>query len=398
MNIRFSFILVLLICINCNSNFGLLPGGEVLTNVEELVLKIGTIEEFSGNEAMLTSPFAVAVTGQNDIMIVDSNIVRVYDQSGVRMEPFGGITQRPGGIINVRRIWINPSGYITVFGGNFGSIAQYYRPDLSFMEMKSYFSNPPYQAILKSELRTAIRLENALIIDEAKRLFTVHTRSNNTFSSGGRDVFILYESEKKFSAIARYPQTRRVPEVGEQGYDFLGVLLLDVLPGNRIAYMHSFHDSNTDETGSSYSIKIQSLENLETKLVTRNYSPVEINWIPEEFSEEYKLKYPFDYVRSKSQQDAIKKYLDEKKYKTSLQKILTDNEYIFAFTYTVNKNNATLVDVFNADSGEYVQSAYFRYVPEVIKNGYYYRINDLRFEGKRSVVEKYKIDPAVYGK
>lgn len=398
MKIRFSFILVLLAGINCNSNFGFLPGGEVLTNVDELVLKIGTIEEFSGDEAMLTNPFSIAVTGQNDIMIVDSNIVRVYDKSGSRKEPFGGITQRPGGIINVRRIWINPSGYITVFGGNFGFIAQYYRPDLSFMEMKSYFSNPPYLDILKSELRTAIRLENVFNIDETNKLFTVHTRSNNTFSSTGRDVFIIYESEEKFSTIARYSQTRRVPEAGEQGYDFLGVMLLDVLPGNRIAYMHSFHDSRTDDSGSSYSIKIQSLENLETKNVTRNYSPVEINWIPEEFSEEYKFKYPFEYIRSKGQQDEIKKYLDEKKYKTPLQKILTDDEYIFAFTYTVNKNNETLVDVFNAGSGEYVQSAYFQYVPEVIKNGYYYRINDLRFEGKRSVVEKYKIDPAVYGK
>jgi len=79
-----------------------------------------------------------------------------------------------------------------------------------------------------------------------------------------------------------------------------------------------------------------------------------------------------------------------------LQRIITDNYFIFAVTYEYNEGKGYLVDIFNSSSREYLRSAYFPFIPDFLKNGYAYRLktgSDIFPE-----VEKYKVNPAVYGK
>ena len=74
----------------------------------------------------------------------------------------------------------------------------------------------------------------------------------------------------------------------------------------------------------------------------------------------------------------------------------TDGKFIFAFTYEYVKGKGIIVDVFDSEKEEYICSVYFPFEYPVIKNGYAYEpgINEEGF----TVVEKYKLDPAVYGK
>lgn len=75
--------------------------------------------------------------------------------------------------------------------------------------------------------------------------------------------------------------------------------------------------------------------------------------------------------------------------------LLVDRRYIFAIFRTNTANNDYLIDIFDADSKEYVNSAIFPFVPLVIKNGCAYTI--AKNEEGFAVVEKYKINPVVYG-
>ena len=60
------------------------------------------------------------------------------------------------------------------------------------------------------------------------------------------------------------------------------------------------------------------------------------------------------------------------------------------------ENKGRIVDVFDADSGEYITSACFPFLPFPIINGYIFKEEENE-EGFK-VFNKYKIDPAVYGK
>lgn len=57
------------------------------------------------------------------------------------------------------------------------------------------------------------------------------------------------------------------------------------------------------------------------------------------------------------------------------------------------------MDVFDADAGRYICSAFFPYTwGSKIRNGYFYKFNDYRQEEVYPLVEKYRIDPRVYGR
>ena len=77
-----------------------------------------------------------------------------------------------------------------------------------------------------------------------------------------------------------------------------------------------------------------------------------------------------------------------------VRKILTDNEIIFVFSYTKNELGATYTDIFNSESGKYIASSYFNFIPDRILNGYAYRLKTS--ESDFPVVEKFKLSPVLY--
>ena len=94
--------------------------------------------------------------------------------------------------------------------------------------------------------------------------------------------------------------------------------------------------------------------------------------------------------------------LKEAKYHPAVKNLLTDGDYIFVFTHERVENEGHIVDVIDSRTGERISRAYFPfgadpiYETMVIKNGYAYRITNNKDGFK--IVEKYKIDPAVYRK
>ena len=77
-----------------------------------------------------------------------------------------------------------------------------------------------------------------------------------------------------------------------------------------------------------------------------------------------------------------------------VRKILTDGEIIFVFTFVKDEFGATFTDIFNAESGQYIASVYFSFIPDRILGGYAYRLKTS--ESDFPVVEKFKLSPVLY--
>jgi len=370
---------------------------EPLTDVLTLELTFGADENVLNEKFLLAIPYGIEVNYQNDILVLDENWVKVYNSAGKGETTFGGPGQGPGEFSSrVLRIWISPNGYLTIFGGSTGFTAHYFRPDYTFIKRINYGHNPPYEELMNSYNFYPSRPEIVFNIGEAERVYAIDSRYiDDRITTDRRKIFLFYETADTLITLANYMQSKIVPGSVAQ-FEFLGDLKVDLLPDNRIVYLHTFHDSKISETEAYYTITIISLNNMKKSFITHRYIPVEIEWEPYQYTDEEKEKYPVDYKRYKEEIKRNYEYFAERKFRASLQSILTDNKYIFAFTYHKNDKNETLADIFDGDAGEYINSAYFPIVPRVIKNSDAYMI--AKNEEGFYVIEKYKINPAVYGK
>jgi len=186
---------------------------------------------------------------------------------------------------------------------------------------------------------------------------------------------------------------------------FRGKLLCTVT-GNKLALMYGYTDKSFREAQHFYSIHVVLLDDYQETILEHTYDPVPI---PESLISYYKDHPPvpignflgsegLEAIRKafEESREIIFKMIEEDKYMPPVQQLLSDRNHIFAFTHTMNEQGAVLVDIFDINELTYECSAWFPVLMDVIKNGYAYRINKPADEFP--VIEKYRIDPAVYGK
>ena len=93
--------------------------------------------------------------------------------------------------------------------------------------------------------------------------------------------------------------------------------------------------------------------------------------------------------------------LKEKEYYPAVKQVFTDGNYVFVFTHAKKKGAGHFVDVFDGERQKYLRSVYISLDPREIQSiagGYIYKFNDWQNSGEFPSIEKYRIDPAVYGK
>ena len=156
-------------------------------------------------------------------------------------------------------------------------------------------------------------------------------------------------------------------------------------------------DCNMEPQDSTYTITTLSLTDSRKTQFTHRYTPAPLIYDEKRATEELKAINPVLYNRQSTYDRIIEQAYTERKYAASLRNLFTDTNSIFAITNFKNDTGEFLTDVFNADTGEYIASAYLPY--GFVKNGYLYRINENYAQKKEQpVIEKYKLNPAVYGK
>jgi len=247
------------------------------------------------------------------------------------------------------------------------------------------------------QLRPSI-ITSAYHLNPNEHIYKTYASKIDPSHTSSDEKLLVYEKNGSIRVLARYTGSDRA-RTGQSRRQIvsLGGLYAGMLPGNRIVYLHAYHDSEITNSGANYSLTVLSLDNLEKKILTHTYSPTEIEWSPQEYSSELIEQFPNEYADALAIDAATEALIDKRKYNVPVSNLLTDNEFIFVFTYSNNQAGEILTDIFNADTGQYISSAYLpKFV--AIRNGFGYTLNNYRETGDFPKIEKYKIDPRVYGR
>jgi hypothetical protein len=161
----------------------------------------------------------------------------------------------------------------------------------------------------------------------------------------------------------------------------------------KVVFSHPGHDIGKDNNGLYYFLSIVSLVNFQKTEVKHNYKPVPLtDSIKTKYTRQSSIAPP----AVKQLMSIISEIIEKEPNYPPLQKLLADGNLIFAVTWNQNSDEEYLVDVFDMDKNQYVRSAWFKIVPDAIKNGFAYRLKTGR--DVFAEVEVYRIDPRVYGK
>lgn len=394
-----SVTLLLFAIVSCSkSNIDKQNTTEPFTDVVSFESNIGG--EDLPDEYLLMNPFfrSLEVNSDGEILVADENWIKVYNPDGQPITRFGGEGDGPGEFRRGRDLYLSPNGYLTVFGGQFGFTAHYFRPDYSYIERVNYMSTQPFKHILETAGMRADRPEIVYCLGEEERLYIIGAQDVDRENREHREVYLYYETADSLHVLAHHAQTDGI--IGGGIYmSSLGKLLVSPLPGNRCVFLHTYFDSQHGPDDYTYTLTILDLESFERSEITHTYTPEEFVWEPFDYSEEYKQQRPDQWKQMQERNANALRTFKEREYSVPIIQLVTDNQFIFAFTATNNDSLGVLVDVFDSEVEEYICSAYFPAAYGVqIANMYLYKFNEYRLEGDIPLVEKYRIDPKVYGK
>ncbi|MFC1554918.1 6-bladed beta-propeller [candidate division KSB1 bacterium] len=351
---------------------------KVIENVLKLELEFGADDNTLDSEYLLATPYSIAVTNENDILVFDEDCIKVFNEKGKPITLIGREGEGPGEFSGGSswKIYISPSGYMSVLGGARFGINNVFAPDFSFVERKNYIFTPPYKGIFdRLQLRPRIPYY-IYALNETDRIYLIEASEIDSKSSPMKYYLVMVRKfGETYSELVR-DELHRIKKGSMTSTDpTLGYFNFALLPENKIVY----YDTQTYDNNAKYNLIVLSLENLEKTTITYSYEPI---LFPER---------EIDSLRT------LFGEMDGREYYPSLQRIMADNNFVFAFTNKTSIKDEIYVDIIDMKKYQYICSAYFPFIPDVIKNGYAYKL--IRAWGDTfASIQKYRIDPAVYGK
>ena len=397
-------ILVLLLFFKCSTDVDVQTAEmqQPLTDVCTLELTFGNNEENLPSEYLLISPSSITVSDNNDIFVEDETSIKVYNSNGRPKTIIGGKGEGPGEFSNIFGISIGPSGILLVREEQYSSI---FTPDYKFIS-KIDFRYSRLRASIQEEYKwESINLSEVLYLSEDGRIALIRGGTHLYNSDPSHYYVLIHEKHDSLKSIVHHSieyEFSYYRRIGGAGYgarytlDFLSKFLWSYVSGGKIIYVKTSEDVINNNSESYYTLHVFSLHDGQEKEIIQRYTRIpvsdeQIRYFNEEAAFNPKIKDLRNLI------DRIINTIEDKKYNASLQSLKADRNYIFAFTYKMNSKKEIIADVFDIDAGEYLVSAYFPKIPRIIKNGYAYyliRGTDENFPK----IEKYRIDPAVYGK
>jgi len=396
--------MMLLACVQPEAqNIQVLDLADVLT----LELSFGDEKTITKDEFLLAEPKMMNVTSKGDILLADEGRIKVFDDNGKEKKIFGGVGQGPGEFYSSHVPYLSPEGYLIVVDASFsgGSSETYYSgsrlddfynlfsPEYTFIEKIRFGNSLRVEEYLKTkdlDVENLYNVRKIIAINTSEKVYEIAMKDKLTGSDITNYSVILYENA---DMVVPLLQTRLIGRT--EGFSSLqkslGELHWEVLPDRRVVYVDANEDTYKKRTGSFYTIHLVSLDGIEVKQITHTFTPVEY---PESLKNPPEYKGFLESIRKRREREA--KAFRDKKYYPSIERMKIDGNYAFMFTYFENDDEEILTDVFDLEAGKYITSVYFPFIPADIKNGYAYRRG--KSEEGFYVIEKYKINPAVYGK
>ncbi|MFC1553320.1 6-bladed beta-propeller [candidate division KSB1 bacterium] len=372
----------------------------ILDDILKLELEFGA--ENVQDEFLLAKPTGIAVSYKGDIYVSDEDRIKVFDKNGKERSIIGKPGEGPGEFdFTYRSIpKISPTGYISIYDKKGFNL---FSPGHDFIKSEKLKNIPKYDTFLDELGLRNLYEEKGCYFNESVKILEGFAYYKDPEDFYTQSHMLWYENGENIEKVTDYKNVKQI-SVGIVGVNlyFNGTLLWDIMSRDRVVFTHPYFDSVREDQKSSYSLNIYSLSDRKSIKLSNTYTRVEIPDSLEkafyntlkEVKEMGSMGTDADIFEIAANQ--FEDILDETQYFTPLKSLLTDRNHIFAFTHTTNNKGDILADVFDADKEQYTCSAYFDFIPDVIKNGYVYRIgkNDEGFP----VIQKYSIDQAVYAK
>ena len=361
----------------------------ILENVFEHEFTFG--DDDALGDYLLANPRGIIVANNGDIIIADENRLKVFDKEGSPKKLIGGRGEGPGEFGPYPIPTVTYNGYITVREA-LSNVVDYnfYTPDYTFIE-KKFAWRTQERRILREKFNLILRLpENLFVYSSTEKIIHTDTQSIEERTPMWSIIHIIEDS---LSLIAHYenkeiigsgPRAGQLPEYGE--------LHMALLPDKRIVFANTGEHKVFENETWFYSLYIHDLKTNERIEIRKEYVPVAI---PDSVINGDVVRYRGPGNRQqqlKMQRDRLK----EIGVYGTFKELLTDNEYMFVVSFETDNERGNVVDVFDSSTGVQVSTCYFPFIPDVIKNGYAYRL--LTGDNIFAVVEKYKVKPAVYGR
>ena len=399
--IRNSILVLLLLC-NCTSDVDVQTAEmpPPLTGVLTLELSFGDEKTITKDEFLLAGPYYEPfVNNDNDIFIIDETRIKVYDGTGKPKTIIGGPGQGPGEFSWISGITFNDLGIMTVIGRNDYHI---FSPEYKFIKRLRYRNSDWYNTVIKERGYFMDAVMTVYSLDYDRRIIVPRGRKLYTETPEAQYRIIALETPDSVNVITEFTMAEYIEVDRFLTYPAeLGWIMFDMLPGNRLVYTYFIANEPDNIQDSQYILHVIDLDSGKKTEISHTYTPHPITKAPTQFYEDMLDNPDIPEDDKRSYRKMIPKIKDRFKdipYYIPLRKIKTDNNFIFAFTFVTGDSTEVLADIFDGDTGNYLRSAFFTFIPEIIKNGYAYKFNDWRENNEFPLVEKYRIDPAVYEK
>jgi len=343
-----------------------------------------------------------AVDNNNKIYLFEEFKIKVYDSNGKALAIIGRKGEGPGEFsIRNGSIAVGPTGFITASRSNIAYVYNVFFPNYKFLKVSR--KEPP-------------KIENESFIKEYTEVVSINENEDITLTCRRRksqDIYYLYTYDLEYwkngvkIIIASYSFPADVIKGNSwMSLSFVGGVYWSFISPNTILYIHSRMDEKSDESGNYYVLHTYTLNTGKRNEIKIQYTPVPLS------KEDLKTggTYFFSPFKEEDYKDDLFKmrieYLKKNNIKNyeAIQSITFDGQLLFIETSLAQENkkdrffNDKLYDVINPETGKYISSlilpsriGYF-----TIKNGYLYS-SGISSDGY-TVIDKYKIDPKVYGK
>jgi hypothetical protein len=376
--------------------------------------KLFTLERTFGGEELpieyrldsrqytISGEIYLAVNKIGDVYVYDNRNIKVYDKSGAIKALLNySLKGKSWGLTwNVQPILISSKGYLTTQYNGAGMI---FLPDNTLLKDWRLDGTPVAELFffVGQQLHRGNTF-SLYAFNENELIYVGHTMTednpNETYYNR-----IIYENNGKLKEVAQYElfdmacHKERGAGFSQSSQEELGELHFALLPDDRILYCHTYYDVTYFENKSASGGKdntgycvfhISNPDGSDERRLTYTFTPIPFTRL--------NLKQAIaSYGRADKADKKLRKRLELLKYFKPFEEMFVDGEYIFLITesYYVKKPVGVVLKTEMQETS--VMSIEYEFIPALIHDGFAYRINT---SNPQPFVEKYRINPIVYGK
>lgn len=414
---------------------------EIIKNPLTLELSFGADDEKLPAEYLLVNPSFLAVNNNGDIIVPDEYFLKIYDGEGNPKSMLGGQGEGPGEFSrSPRSVFISRTGYITSIasGANVYQRYNFYDPAYEFIEQVNIQYSDAHATFKEEYPRDRNRFYEIYYYSQENILYRGYgsDRSASTVGGSGRGgratagsgtadsgagpgaqprpavSALLYQNSQSIQVILTEENYNK-DDSGNSIQSEESGIRFGLLDDRRFAYTHAAKDKSFENNTHYYSLFVYNFADGQKTEIKQQYSqiafPDSVIYFRIDRSEsldDLRAINPAAAEQLENMQKTLDenrtKRLEEVEYYSGVRDLLTDGDFIFIFTYEWIENEGHVVHVIDSRTGIRVNITYFPFIPVsntepmVIKNGYAYRLTK-NIDGFK-IVQKYKIDPKVYGK